>query len=199
MKLIEQFFRDIDHEWKPGQEGKLTLFVIGSGALFLQTDYDRGTKDSDVLETPEISPDVSQRLRALAGRGSSLFKKYRFFLDIVRRPIPFLPQKPIFHDVPNLKALKNFTVQTLDIVDVVVSKLKPFRPKDVEDIEFLISKKLLPHDKLLERFRLVVDYYSMDARSEDFPKYVENLNKVERSMLFVPESKIELPDWIEGI
>ncbi len=55
MKVVEEFFRELDHEWEPGQEGKITLLIIGSGALFLQTDYERGTKDSDVLETPEIS------------------------------------------------------------------------------------------------------------------------------------------------
>jgi hypothetical protein len=196
VKVVEEFFRELDREWKPGQEGRITLFIIGSGALFLQTDYDRGTKDSDILETPEISDDVSKRLRALAGRGSPLFKKYRVFLDIVRAPIPFLPQKPIFHPVPGFKNLKNFEVKVLDIVDVVVSKLKPFRPNDKKDIEFLANKKLLPHARLLERFRLVLDYHSMDARAGDFPKFIENLNTVEREMLFVPESKIELPDWI---
>ncbi len=193
MKLVEHFFRDLDHEWKSSQ-GKITLLIIGSGALFLQTDYERGTKDSDILETSEISPDVSQQIRALAGRGSPLFKKHRVFLDIVRAPIPFLPQNPIFHDISNLK-LKNFSVRALDIVDVVVSKLKPFRPTDLEDIQFLVSKKLIPHAKLLERFHLVIDYHSMDSRAEDFPKFVKNLNEVER-MMFVPESKIELPGWI---
>ncbi|MCB4756900.1 MAG: hypothetical protein LHV69_07720 [Elusimicrobia bacterium] len=118
------------------------------------------------------------------------------FLDIVRLAIPFLPQTSIFHAVPELKELRNFSVQALDIVDVVVSKLKPFRPQDESDIEFLVSKKLVPHDKLLERFRLVMDYYSMDARAEDFSKFVQNLNRVERDMLMVPESKIDLPGWI---
>lgn len=193
MKLVEQFFRDLDHEWKSGQ-GKITLLIIGSGALFLQTDHDRGTKDSDILETSEISPEVSERLRAIAGRGSPLFKKHRIFLDIVRAPIPFLPQKPIFHDIPSLK-LKNFSVRVLDIVDVVVSKLKPFRPRDVEDIQFLVSKKLIPHKKLVERFNLVIDYHAMDSRAEDFPKFVKNLNEVER-MMRVPESEIDLPEWI---
>jgi hypothetical protein len=194
VKLVEQFFLDLDQGWNPGPEGKINLLVIGSGALFLQTDYERGTKDSDVLETPEITLEISERLRSLAGRGSPLFKKHRVFLDIVRAPIPFLPQMPIYHDVPGMK-LKNFSLHVLDIVDVVVSKLKPFRPRDVEDIEYLVSKKLIPHKKLVERFEAVIDYHSTDARAEEFPKFVKNLNQVER-MMFVPESKIELPDWI---
>ena len=70
MKLIEQFLHDLDREWKPDQEGKIPLSIIGSGALFLQTDYDRGTKDSDILETPAISPEciLSNQRRAPALR-----------------------------------------------------------------------------------------------------------------------------------
>jgi hypothetical protein len=196
VKLVEQFLRDLDRDWEPTQKGKIPLSIIGSAALFLQTDYDRGTKDSDILETPAISSEISQKLRALAGKDSPLFKKYRVYMDIVKVGIPFLPQKPIFHTVPELKGLTNFSVQVLDIVDVAVSKLKPFRPRDVEDIEFLVSKKLISHKKLLERFHMVVDFHSMDARAEDLPKFVQNLNRVERDMLFVPESKIDLPDWI---
>ena len=34
---------------------KVRLRVIGSSALMLQTDYARGTKDSDVLETADLT------------------------------------------------------------------------------------------------------------------------------------------------
>ncbi len=196
MKFIEKYFHDLDQAWKPGPEGRVPLYVIGSAALFLQTNYERGTKDSDVLETAEISPEISKRLKSLAGKGTPFADDHRMYMDVVRMSIPFLPQKPVFHDVPALRELKNFSVKVLDVVDVVISKLKPYRNQDISDIRFLASENLLPHKKLLERFRLVMDYYSMDARAEELPKFVENLNEVERSMLFVPESKIELPDWI---
>jgi hypothetical protein len=38
--------------------------------------------------------------------------------------------------------------------------------------------------------------FSGDARAEDAQRIVENLNEVERDMLGVEESEIELPDWI---
>lgn len=196
MKVIEQYFHDLDQAWKPDAPKKIPLCVIGSAALFLQTHYVRGTKDSDVLETAEISADISARLKTLAGRGTTLAKSYRMYMDVVRLAIPFLPQTPIFHDVPTLGGLKNFSVRALDVVDVVVSKLKPFREQDVNDIEFLARENLLPHDKLIERVQLVIDYHSMDARADELPKFVENLHLVERKMLAVPESKIELPEWI---
>lgn len=52
MKLLEEFFRDIDRHWRlPGPE-KVPLRIIGSTALMLRTDYARGTKDSEVPQTP---------------------------------------------------------------------------------------------------------------------------------------------------
>jgi hypothetical protein len=50
--------------------------------------------------------------------------------------------------------------------------------------------------RLVERFRAAVDAFSGDARAEDLPRYVRNLHRVERDFLLVPETEIELPDWI---
>jgi hypothetical protein len=55
MRQIEHFLRDIDSRWPGPIAAPVTLRVLGSTALLLQTDYARGTKDSDVLETPEIT------------------------------------------------------------------------------------------------------------------------------------------------
>ena len=107
MKLVEHFFRDLDHEWNSSQ-GKITLLIIGSGALFLQADYERGTKDSDILETSEISPDVSEKLRAIAGRGSPLFKKHRIFLDIDKSADSISTPNADFSRRPQLEAKEFF-------------------------------------------------------------------------------------------
>lgn len=76
----------------------------------------------------------------------------------------------------------------------MVSKLKRFNPSDISDIEAMIARDLVPHDMLIERFRLVVDMASYDASAEDLPKYVEHLHQVERDILTVPESNIELAE-----
>jgi len=149
VKPVNQFFSAIDDQWESAQKGKITLSIIGSAALFLQIDCVRGTKDLDVLETPEISPDISKRLLEVAGKGSSLYQRSRMYLDIVKNPIPFLPQRPIFHPVSQLRKLKHFKVQALDIIDVVVSKLKPFRAQDVNDIRSLVDMKQVPHKRFL--------------------------------------------------
>jgi Nucleotidyltransferase of unknown function (DUF6036) len=197
--MIEALFRDIDERWKGTSEAKTRLRLIGSTALMLQSDYARGTKDSDVLETANLSTDIKNQLRALAGVGTALHTRHRLYLDFVAASLPFLPQRPRCHDLTSLNAsLKHFELEALDVVDVVVSKLKRFNANDVSDIEAMVKKDLLPHDVLIERFKAAVDHYEMDARAEDLPKYVENLHAVERDMLVVPETDIELPPWLSG-
>jgi hypothetical protein len=51
MPLIHDFFREPDAAWGIPAPAKIRLRIIGSSALMLQTDYARGTKDTDVLET----------------------------------------------------------------------------------------------------------------------------------------------------
>lgn len=92
--------------------------------------------------------------------------------------------------------LQHFDLSVLSVVDVVVSKLKRFNANDVDDIETMVERDLVPRNHLVERFKLAVDVIAYDARSEDLPRYVEHLNQVERDILAVPESVIDLPDWI---
>jgi hypothetical protein len=82
------------------------------------------------------------------------------------------------------------------VVDVVVSKLKRFHANDVSDVRAMVDAGRVDHARLVERFRLAVDVFSCDARADDLPRYVGNLHRVEREYFGVPESDIELPDWI---
>ena len=49
------------------------------------------------------------------------------------------------------------------------------------------------HAMLVARFRAAVDELSGDARAADLDKHLANLHRVERDMLFVDETEIELP------
>jgi hypothetical protein len=79
---------------------------------------------------------------------------------------------------------------------VIVSKLKRFDGSDQTDIDAMVTKDLVPHRALVERFEAAVDYFSWDARADELPKDVANLNRVERDMLMVPATDIELPHWV---
>jgi hypothetical protein len=94
------------------------------------------------------------------------------------------------------RVLDHLELRVLDVVDVVVSKLKRYHANDQSDIDAKIDLGLVPHERLVERFRAAFDVFSGDARAEDLPKYVANLHRVERDMLVVTETEIELPSWI---
>lgn len=198
MSLIRDFLRDLDRAWTPTGSSKVTLRIIGSTAPMLQATYARGTKDSDVLETVDLDADIRARLEAIGGKGSKLHIRHKLYVDIVAAGLPFLPRVPQWSEVSDLKAdLTNFDVHVLEIVDVVVSKLKRFHAYDLQDIEAMVDRGLVDHRLLIERFCEAVDGYLLDARAEDLPKYVANLHQIERDLFGVAETMIELPGWLE--
>lgn len=197
MSLVEEFFQAIDREWTRAAVPKVRLQVIGSGALMLQARYERGTNDSDILETIDLSSATKDHLVRLAGPGTALHAQWKLYLDIVSNGIPFLPAAARWRPVHALNAkLASIELQALDVVDVVVSKLKRFSANDQADIDAMIQRGLVPHHELIDRFRSAVDVFVYDARAADLPRYIEHLHRVERDMLGVDETEIELPSWV---
>jgi hypothetical protein len=199
VRQIREFLADIDRRWTPpaSQPPKVRLRIIGSAALMLQTGYERGTKDGDVLETDSITAEVKEQLLALAGAGSELHDRHKVYIDIVTRGLPFLPQAPVCHRIASLDSeLRHLEIEVLDVIDTVVSKLKRFNANDISDIDAMVDRGLIDHASLIERFRSAVEVFSMDARADDLPEYVRNLHRIERDQLLVAETDIELPSWI---
>jgi hypothetical protein len=91
MKPVEAFFRELDARWTMPTATRIRLPIIGSAALLLQTDYDRGTKDSDVLPSPALDAEAQERLLSIGGRGTSLHERHRIYLEFVPNGLPFLP------------------------------------------------------------------------------------------------------------
>lgn len=194
MSIIRDFLQDVDRQWSRTGPPKIRLRIIGSAALMLQSSYRRGTKDSDVLETAQLTDAIKRDLLVLAGAGTPLHLRHRLYIDIVASGLPFLPQAPQCHPL-NL-SLRHFDIEVLDIVDVIVSKLKRFNVNDADDIRAMVDMGLVHHRKLIDRFQNAVDIYTMDARAEDLPTYVRNLHRVERDHFGTTETEIDLPDWI---
>ena len=191
MNAAEQLFRELAEHWDGPPLPALR--IIGSTALMLQTDWERGTKDSDLLETLDMEEQIKTRLLELAGPKSVLARRWRMYLDVVSNGVPFLPQVPTWHPT-DLDI--DLDLQVLDIVDVVVSKLKRFSAADVGDIDAMVEKGLVPHRQLIERFEDAVDFWSGDARATDLSRFVSNLNTVERDLLLVEPTPIDLPSWV---
>lgn len=192
MALIREFLAEIDARWKPVGVEPITLQIIGSAALMLQTSYDRGTKDGDVLESRDGPAAIREQLIALAGKNTDIHKQFRIHIDLVLRALLFLPQRPIFHPLADL-TLENFKIEVLDVVDVAVSKLIRYNSDDANDIRAMADRNLLDHDRLVARFSAAVDRFTLDARAPDVPRYLKNLHKVERDILALPPSNIDLP------
>ncbi len=193
MNRIEAFFSDLDRAWPAQPERKIELSLIGCGALMLQADYERGTKDSDLFETLSLTKEIQAQLIALAGRDTDLYTRHRLHVDVVASGIPFLPMVPVWHPTASLNAqLKHLELRVLDVVDVVVSKLKRFSPNDKADIDAMVQRGLVSHDRLVDRFRSAYNEFSYDARAADLGGYVEHLNQVERDMLGEPETEFDL-------
>lgn len=194
--MIDEFFQEIDRKWAPLGMEPIELRIIGSTALFLQSTYKRGTKDSDILELSDAPKNISSALQKLAGKETRLAKQHALYLDIVMEALPLLPPKPIYHD--HKLQLKNFKLKLLDITDVIVSKIKRFNPHDIEDINEICKLKLINQNKLLERFKLAIDAWKIDARQECFDNYIENFHVVQRDYLLVKETpKNEILDITE--
>jgi hypothetical protein len=197
MKPIELLLREIDAVWKPLRSGRQELYIIGCGALLLQTDYQRGTKDGDVLEARDLDAATKANLLALAGQNTSLHTRHRMYLEFVGLGLPFLAHRPVWNPLAALNAgLQHFSLQVLDVVDVVVSKLARFHSDDRADIRAMIDGGFVTHHALITRFEAAKDIRQESSYADDLPKYVDNLHRVERDYLGVDESEIELPPWI---
>jgi hypothetical protein len=81
-------------------------------------------------------------------------------------------------------------------VDVVVSELIRFNADDASDIQAMVDAGRVIQERLIERFGAAVEMYKDGADAWRLPEAVANLNRVERDMLGVDETAIDLPSWI---
>src|SRR5262245_16324506 len=94
MPSIHDLITEIDRKWSKSQDGKVTLRIIGATALTLAVGYERGTKDSDILETAAVDQQTKDRLLELAGPGTDLARRHRMYVEFVASGLPLLPQTP---------------------------------------------------------------------------------------------------------
>lgn len=174
----------------------VTLHLIGATALALTVGHDRGTRDADVLTMIDLGPDAQAHLLTLAGPGTRLAQRWKMHVELVPNGVPFLPRPTAWCDVALPDAPATVRVRALDVVDVAVSKLKRFHANDQADVDAMIRAGHIAHEALVERFLSAVDGLLGDAREQDLPRYVRNLHTVERDMLGVDETEVELPAWI---
>ena len=146
---------------------------------------------------PEWVGETNLHHVALNGFGD-LHKRHKLYIEIVSSGLPLLPQAPVWLDVPELNQdLNHFRVEVLHVVDVVVSKLKRFTAATART-----SRRWSTWPSCLTTGCSIASVppsisSCSDSRAADLPKYVRNLHRVERDMLGVAETAIELPGWLD--
>lgn len=195
----EALLVEMDEQWGGQESPKLRFRILGSLALMLQTDYERGTKDSDLLFTDPVDGPVRERLLRLGGPESVLARRHRVYLDVVSSGLLMLPGQPVYNPLPVLNAkLTHFEAEALSVPDVVITKLKPFRPADIADIEAMIQRGHVSHEQFVNRFRSAIDRFADGATgAAKLPRIVENFHQIERDAFGVDETGIELPPWVD--
>lgn len=174
MRNVEGLLAGVSAAWQ--LETRPTLHIIGCTALVLQTNYDRGTRDSDVLETHELDAASKAHLLELAGPHTVLARRWASYVEVVANGIPFLPRPATWRRL-SLRGVTKFQVEVLDVVDVVVSKLKRFHTNDRADIDAMVERGLVTHESLVQRFRNAADVWADGANG--------------------PPSEVDLPDRLD--
>lgn len=191
MSTIEALLADIDNRWSPPtHSARVHLRLIGQTSLYLQTGYARGTKDSDVLETRQVTGPVRAQLEALAGRGTALAHRHGLYVDVVDSAIPLLPSDPVWHAYP--LELAHFDVSVLDVTDIVVSKLYRYISTDREDVRTMVEGGHVEHGRLRERLQNVIERYEFEARADRLPAMVERFHALERDAFLREPSELTL-------
>lgn len=195
MDPVEALFRALDAALAPEAPRRFVLRIVGSTALFAQTPWRRGTKDSDAVETWGFDPALKALLLRQAGRDTALARHHKVYLEFVGQGLLLLPEDPTWH--PWL-ALNHFDLAVLDPTDTCVAKLARLHGDDREDIQAMVRLGVVDHMHLLERFRSAVLQHGHQGMGHKIPRAIDNLHRVERDIFVVDESEIELPDWFDG-
>lgn len=195
----EALLLDLDAQWQALGEPRIRIRILGSLSLMLQTNYDRITKDGDILFAPPVEGPVKDQLLALGGPETALAKRHRVYVDIVNSGILLLPHHPSYNPLPDLTArLKHFEVEALSILDVVITKMNPFRTTDIKDITAMIDRGHVTHEQFLTRFQSAVDRFADGATgAAKLPRIVKNFNWIEEVAFGVEPTPIELPPWVD--
>ena len=195
MNPVEALFRELDAQLTPPRLPRVHLHIVGSTALFLQTPYQRGTKDSDAVLTRTFDVAVRDALLALAGKGTRIAQRHGIYLEFVGEGILLLPDDPCWTPCLSLTSLE---VSALAPTDVVVAKLIRLHGDDLQDIEAMVDLGLVTHERLVERFQNAIIRHGTYGRSDKLRPAIRNLHRVERDIFQVYESEIEIPEWMDA-
>ena len=131
MDPFEDLFRGLDKALVGSELVRFELRIVGSTALFAQTTWRRGTKDSDAVQTWTFDTNLRDRLLSIAGKGTELARQTGLYLEFVGQGLLLLAEEP--HWQPWL-SLSHFDLVVLDPTDTCVAKLARLHGDDRDDM-----------------------------------------------------------------
>lgn len=154
------FLRELDQLLSEPVE----VILAGAAALVVKYGAPRTTRDVDVIIEDQTK---LRKLLRYAGRGSSLHLRHCIHLE----PLPDFALRP--HDwharvkkVP-VTGLRNIRLKSLDLHDLICTKLGRLTSKDLEDIRFLAKNFRVSWRILLRRYRNARQYEINPQRTDE--------------------------------
>jgi hypothetical protein len=168
------FLKEVDRLlFKP-----VELQCLGGFVLVTRYGFPRVTNDIDYL--PTLAPAEQDHLLQIAGKGSSLHKRYHVYIQCAGgvTTLPESYEERLEDLFP--EQFEKLQILALDPYDLVLSKLERNSPRDREDVKYLACTVPLNRDKLLARYREELrPYLTNEARydltialwAEDYFRY----------------------------
>jgi len=177
LKSLTFFLARLDECLPLGE--KTVLYVGGGAAVLLAFDGKLGTVDVDFIGE---KTGVLQQLSEVAGKGSELHRETEYYVDVV--PPGLFPQEWGWRDrarTVDVPGVARIELKTLELHDLILSKLRRFGGKDRQDVRDLCDRSEFDVEILRARYAQARLRFDRDERE----KIDENFHYIEREILAV--------------
>jgi hypothetical protein len=139
------FLSDLDAQLREDVD----VHCMGGFVVSQYYGFARETVDLDVLGVVLLQ--ATDRIEAVAGKGSPLHRKYRVYLERVGvTSYPDSYESRLIHIFPFWRRLK---VWALEAHDLALTKLERSIDRDLQDVMYLARAGFLQRETLVERYR----------------------------------------------
>ncbi len=183
IEQIQRFLQALDEALVAYAEAgeRLDVYPIGRAALILHygLSFQGGaTKDFDVIQIGHPPTRLARKASELFGPGTPNARSLGLYLEWVQDGLP--PLAPNFERRANemIGEWQVLRLWQLDIHDLVVTKLKSFRPQDRVDLQFLCDQGSLQVDRLRELLESAFRWTTPKDGDPDRDRAFDNLERV---------------------
>ncbi len=170
LEILKEMDSSIDY--------KVTLILLGGSALSL-LELKQGTEDIDYI----FLTDKKEEFELLCEK----------FIPKIKHEIHYMQDFTVSHmnlpDYLNRSKpytnvnFRNLSIKTLNIYDILLSKISRFSKGDLIDIESILGRESIKEDELDRRYEECFDAYIVSLEKGQFRKRYEEFKKLYRDRL----------------